>query len=226
MADYLVESTGRKSFDLVPRTDGIYGLSEAVTSDRLPRLLAETDLTDSFIAQYASQLALRGAVDCDLLYLEGPAIANDITTLSERMCRIDLDYDDPSGFAMKAEVPEDADIWFALSGHGTMLVDRDGYISSTLLSPFELGAPALSQGDSFIRPFAIEEHLTGIIRAVHGLESFKDNPLVTHGMEQHVLRRNQQGEPTSISDHTYLTVGHLNEQRAFVPYATLPQPFQ
>jgi len=226
MSDYLVESIDHKSFDLVPRTDGIYGLTEALASERLPELLAETGLTDSFIAQYASQLALRGAVDCDLLYLEGQTIASDITALSERMRRVDLDYDDPSGYAVRTEVPEDSDIWSALSGHGTTLIDRDGYVSPALLSPFELSAPALSQGDSFIRPFVIEDHLTGIIRAVRGVEGLKNDSLVTHGMEQYALRRNQQGKPVSISDTTYLTVGHLNEYKAFVPYATLLQPFQ
>lgn len=216
--DYLIESVNGQSFDLLPRTDDEYGLVAAVTSKRLPGLLAETGLKHSSVAQYASHLALEGAVDREFLFSGGQTIVNELNVLAEGIKRIEAEEE--SGFLMRAELPEDEEIWSALRGHaGLAILDRSGYTEHTL-SPFEISEPGTLQ-QSFIHPTPVRESLPGIVQTIHAITALRDNPRATHYMEQYAITRDGQGKPTHVSDQGHLMVGWLNRIGEFIPYTKI-----
>lgn len=223
MSDFLVERPGGHYFDLVSRTDGEYGMVKAINSDRLPTLLGETDLENSFLATYISQLSM-GAVDADLLYAEGSTLLEELCIMSERTRAVSSDDND--GFMRQAETPEDEAIWSALRGfNGVQILDNNGYSSIASFDPFEIRPPDSSQA-SFILPTRITSPLDGLVKAVHRVEDFRDNPNATHCMDQYTVVRDAGGRAVHVSAECHLTVGWVTKLGEFVSYAALIEPIQ
>ena len=226
--DYLVESPCQQSFHLVPRTDGRIGLASVVAMDCLPELWAEADLEQSFVAQYSSQLALHGAVDRDLLLMEGRTIVEELDRLYEKIKKTEIEAE--TGFKhdvtlMGPELSEGEIIWATLQGYRELLVlDRNGY-ADLLLSPFTIDQPEVPQG-SFIQPMSVCSPFVGLVEAVHAVAELRDNPRAAYCMQQRIITRDMEERAVHVSDEEYLTVGWLDRHDQFLAYATLSEPFR
>jgi hypothetical protein len=231
MSDFLVERPGGQYFDLVPRSDGEYGITAALTSQRLADLLRETGLEDSLLTTYISQLAIH-TVNADLLYTEGSTLIADLDTMLNRTRMVECDEDDNDGFYQKAAIPEDHQIWSALRGYsGLQILDRNGYKDFNLfahplsgLNSLEIHPPE-TPAASFIRPIPIANPFDGLMEAVDAIEGLRGDSNVTHFMEQHQVIRDKHGRAVAVSAEDHLIVGRATKLGEFVAYAALIGPF-
>ncbi|HSX29575.1 MAG TPA: hypothetical protein VLE73_03385 [Candidatus Saccharimonadales bacterium] len=220
--DCLVESVDGKYFHLASRTDGRDGMAAVLTMDRLPGLLEETGLDNSFVAQYASQLAMHGAVDRNLLILEGPTIMQEVRDLYKRTEKTN---NETTGFRDVWAVPEDKAIWWMLSGNSHIQVlDRNGYLEPGPY-PYYIKEPD-TIGASFVRPSPIAYPSREVLEIVRANCELRDNPEVTHYTTQKPLLRDNQNLPVHVGDEYHITVGTISRLGSFKPYVTLLEPLK
>lgn len=219
--DYLVESPDRRRFDLIRHSDQRFGFADAVASERLPQILVETGMEDSFLAECVAQLAVRKAVDSDLWLVEGQTIGQEISELYRRLPQVEEDPESGTGFCYRLEREEDEVIWRALRGYRSNVplnvLDRNGY-AEFLLSPFDIIMPDTPEG-SFFDAQSVREPDSWINAAISSVKGLRGNPHATHYMRRHTVTRNEEERPIRISDKQRPVLGWLNGLGEFMPYA-------